>query len=93
MTKTAEPMGRATKAMAKVASDSEALLPLIALREEDMRKHNNGRSGVNVKVEEPMAVPMREATRTLLRELIGVYSCSWSSVVAVACIIFILANE
>ncbi|MBW9313217.1 hypothetical protein FA041_24080 [Escherichia coli] len=35
-----------------------------------------------------MAVPMREATRTLLRELIGVYSCSWSSVVAVACIIF-----
>ncbi len=38
-----------------------------------MRKHNNGRSGVNVKVEELMAVPMREATRTLLRELIGVY--------------------
>ncbi len=29
-----------------------ALLPLDRLREEDMRKHNNGRSGVNVKVEE-----------------------------------------
>ncbi|NYY74346.1 hypothetical protein DMH88_02465 [Escherichia coli] len=55
-----------------------------------MRKHNNGRSGVNVKSKNSMAVPMREATRTLLRELIGVYSCSWSSVVAVACIIFFL---
>ena len=40
-------MGRATKAMAKVASDWS----VAALWEEDMRKHNNGRSGVNVKVE------------------------------------------
>ncbi|STL20943.1 Uncharacterised protein [Escherichia coli] len=88
-------MGRATKAMAKVASDCSVAAVGIALREEDMRKHNNGRSGVNVKVEELNGCAMREATRTLLRELIGVYSCSWSSVVAVACIIFsyFLANE
>ena len=48
-------MGRATKAMAKVASDCSVAAfccRRIALREEDMRKHNNGRSGVNVKVEE-----------------------------------------
>ncbi len=48
-----------------------ALLPLDRLWEEDMRKHNNGRSGVNVKVKNSMAVPMREATRTLLRELMA----------------------
>ncbi len=89
-------MGRATKAMAKVASDwSVAAARRIALREEDMRKHNNGRSGVNVKVEELDGHADRRGGQDLLRELIGVYSCSWSSVVAVACIIFsyFLANE
>ncbi len=67
-------MGRATKAMRRWRA-TVALLPLDRPAGRRLRKHNNGRSGVNVKVEELNGVPMREATRTLLRELIGVYSC------------------
>lgn len=58
----------------------------IALREKDMREDDDRGSGIDVEVENSMAVPMSEATTTLLRELTGAVSCEFSSVVAVACI-------
>ena len=63
--------GRATKAMAKVASDWRCCR-WIALREEDMRKHNNGRSGVNC-VEELNGRANERGDKDFLRELIGVF--------------------
>jgi hypothetical protein len=46
----------------------------IALREENMREDDDRGGGINIKSKNSMAVPISEATTTLLREFTGTFS-------------------
>ncbi len=80
----AEPIGRATNAIAKVARSGVAAVG--RSREEDKGEHDHRSGGVNIEVEELNGADKRGNNDFITGEFTGTCSCS-SSVVAVACII------